>query len=289
MNCAACGKEGGNLNTCNKCKMVKYCNAACKKKHRTKHMKACKKRVAELHDEALFKEHPPPEECPICFLPLPMFANETIFHSCCGKRICSGCTYAMDEEARGRGKIGLCPFCRTPEPTSQEEVKRIKKLMEADNAYAFYVLASYYDRGVKGMPQDYEKANELYLRAGELGCSNACYNLGISYSFHGNGVEVDKKKAKHYYELAAMNGDMNARHNLGCMEGQAGNEHRAHKHFIIAAKAGYKKSLDYVKEGFVNGIVTKEEYANALRAYQSRQDLMKSDMRDKAMAARNGR
>ena len=44
-NCAACGKEGGNLNTCNKCKMVQYCNAACKKKHRSKHKKACEKRL----------------------------------------------------------------------------------------------------------------------------------------------------------------------------------------------------------------------------------------------------
>ena len=50
-NCASCGKEGGNLNTCNKCKMVKYCNAACKKKHRSKHKKACEKRVGELHEK----------------------------------------------------------------------------------------------------------------------------------------------------------------------------------------------------------------------------------------------
>jgi len=33
--CANCGKEGAN-NVCNKCKQVKYCNAACKKKHRSK-------------------------------------------------------------------------------------------------------------------------------------------------------------------------------------------------------------------------------------------------------------
>jgi len=35
--CANCGKEGSSdeiNNTCNKCKQVKYCNAACKKKHR---------------------------------------------------------------------------------------------------------------------------------------------------------------------------------------------------------------------------------------------------------------
>ena len=32
----------------------------------------------------------------------------------------------------------------------------------------------------------------------------------------------------------------------------------------------------------MNGIVTKEEYANTLRAYQKIQDEMKSDQRDKA-------
>jgi len=58
--CANCGKEGNSsdMNTCNKCKMVKYCNAACKKKHRSKHKKACERKVAELHDEKLFKDHP---------------------------------------------------------------------------------------------------------------------------------------------------------------------------------------------------------------------------------------
>ena len=60
------------------------------------------------------------------------------------------------------------------------------------------------------------------------------FNLGNSYNF-GRGVEVDEKKAKHYYELAAMNGDVAARHNLGCDEVDAGNYHRAMKHYIISA------------------------------------------------------
>ena len=46
--CANCGKEGSDLNICNKCQMVKYCNAACKKKHRSKHKKKCERRMAEL-------------------------------------------------------------------------------------------------------------------------------------------------------------------------------------------------------------------------------------------------
>ena len=104
-NCAACGKEGGNLNTCNKCKMVQYCNAACKKKHRSKHKKACERRVAELHDEELFKEHPPRDDCPICFLPLPFGERQATFSPCCGKVICCGCIVAMIKEPRGRGDI----------------------------------------------------------------------------------------------------------------------------------------------------------------------------------------
>ena len=140
-NCASCGKEGGNLNTCNKCNMVKYCNAACKKKHRSKHKKACERRVAELHDEALFKEPPPREECPICFLTLPLDIDQTGFKSCCGKSICCGCIHAMREEAHGRGKDELCAFCRKPTPTSDEEnIERIKKLMEV-NIGAFNVFA----------------------------------------------------------------------------------------------------------------------------------------------------
>ena len=182
----------------------------------------------------------------------------------------------MREEARGRGKIGLCAFCREPKPSSvEEEIKRTKK------PDAFHQLAWYYATGEIGMPQDFAKANELWLRAGELGCAEAYYNLGVAHE-NGRGVEVDKKKAKHFYELAAMNGDVDARYNLGRMEAQAGNIARAYKHYILSAKAGFKMSLDEVKKGYMKGFITKDEYANTLRAYQQRHDEMKSDDRDKA-------
>ena len=155
--------------------------------------------------------------------------------------------------------------------------------MKAGNAYAFFVLGGYYEDGEMGMPQDITKANELYQKAGELGCAKGYCNLGVHY-YIGRGVDVDKKKAKHYYELAAMSGCVQASHNLGYMEKEAGNYHRAIKHFILSARAGCKESLDAVKKGFTNGIVTKDEYANTLRAYQSRQDETKSDARDKAAA-----
>ena len=126
--CANCGKEGnsGEMNTCNRCKMVKYCNAVCKKKHRSKHKKKCDRRVAELHDEQLFKQPPPKyEDCPICFLRMPSFDTGSTYMPCCGKVICSGCFYGnahidLDKQ--------LCVFCRIPSPKSGEEVlKRIKE------------------------------------------------------------------------------------------------------------------------------------------------------------------
>ena len=104
---------------------------------------------------------------------------------------------------------------------------------------------------------------------------------------NGRGVEVDKKKGNHFFELAAMNGCVDARHNLGCTEAEAGNIDRAYKHFILAAKAGDKDSLDKVKKGFMHGIVTKDEYAGTLRAYQERHDETKSDDRDKAAHIRD--
>ena len=243
--CASCGKIGNShdMNVCNKCKEVKYCNAACKKKHRKKHKKACEKRAAELHDEQLFKEV---EECPLCMRPLPNTAEQMTSEPCCGKLICHGCTYAM---VLSGGK-DLCAFCRTPYASSEEEeMKRLKNLMDKGNGWAFAVFGTYYAKGEYGMPQDRSKAVELLLKAGELGFTEAYYNVGNAYSF-GRGVEVDDKMAKHYYELAAMGGNVAARHNLGCMEDEVGNAYRAMKHFMIAARAGDKGSLDAVQCGY---------------------------------------
>ena len=67
-----------------------------------------------------------------------------------------------------------------------------------------------------------------------------------------------------------------ANQRLGCLEGQAGNDQ------LISASAGHTLSLNSVKAGYMDGHVTKDEYANTLRKYQKSQDEMKSEMRDKA-------
>ena len=280
--CANCGEGeecSDDLKACTACNLVKYCNRECQIAHRPQHKKACKKRAAELYDETLFKDPPSPEDCPICFLPLPCAVQVTFF-SCCGKLICNGCLLAVAET----GAKVLCPFCRIPPNNSdEEEVNRVKQLTEKDNACACYQLGTWYANGTNGLPLDHAKAEELYLKAGQLGFAVAYYNLGCAYE-EGTGVDVDTKKAKYYYELAAINGHVMARHNLGNNEGRAGNHQRAMKHLLLAARAGHTKALNTVKGGYMDGFITKEEYANTLREYQKCQDEMKSDARDKALA-----
>ena len=262
--------------------MVAYCNAACKKKHRTKHKKKCEKRIVELHDEKLFKQPPPNEDCPICMLLLPSLDTGYIYSECCGKIICSGCIYAVAIRDK---KEQTCPFCRTPAPdnTDDEIVEQMKKRMEFGDAEAIYNLGCWYYNGRYGLPQDHAKALELLHRAAKLGNAKSYYNIGIAY-MRGDGVERNEKKAVHYWELAAMGGHATARYNLGVFEVQAGNMDRVIKHHMIAAGCGYTVSLDLIKQMFMNGDATKDDYAKALRAYQEYLVEIKSPQRNEAAA-----
>ena len=132
-----------------------------KKKHRSKHKRQCERRVAELHDKALFKEPPPQHgDCPICFIRLPIMGSGRRYMSCCGKTICSGCCHADVYDNLGNIIADeKCPFCRTPDPTTDEEViKRLKKRMEVGDTYAFYMMGNYYDRGEYGLRKNITKA-----------------------------------------------------------------------------------------------------------------------------------
>ena len=280
--CANCGKEGSNLNICNKCKEATYCNASCKKKHRKQHKKKCEIRVAELHDEALFRE-PLPEhgDCPICFLLLPSMASGRRYYECCGKIVCCGCIHAPVYDNQGKIIAGKkCPFCRIPPPTTDKEgAERLEKRMEMGDAYAFGIMGNYYDRGKCGLPQDSAKAIEYWQKAGKL----AYTNIGLAHD-NGDGVERDAKMASHYDELAAMEGNVTARHNLGANEYNAGNYDRALKHFMIAVRGGCPHSVKKIQQMYMDGHVTKDDYANALRSYQAYLNEIKSDQRDKAAA-----
>jgi len=84
-------------------------------------------KAAESDDE-LYKDPPPKEECPICLLPMPYAVNfdsiviNKTYQACCGKLICKGCVLAAKEEVKKGNMKDLCPFCRTPTPSTDEEI-----------------------------------------------------------------------------------------------------------------------------------------------------------------------
>jgi tetratricopeptide (TPR) repeat protein len=279
---------------------VKYCNTICQKKHWATHKKDCKLRAAKLRDEALFKDPPPKEDCPICFIPMPTnliscvplppatlstlpffdFANEheelakepmDEYYPCCGKSICKGCVHSFAQS----GNDDKCPFCNSSrDKTDEEDNEDLMKRAEANDAASICLLANFYQHGHHGLQQDHSKAMELYARAAELGWSKAhCYLAEVC-------DEGDMKKAKFHYEAAAMAGDEEASYNLGVMEAQAGNTERAIKHWTIAASAGCYRSMNnllvYLKKGFVS----RESIDSTLAAYNNSCVEFRSEARD---------
>ena len=290
--CANCGKgeeAGSSLKACTACKLVKYCNRECQIAHRPQHKKECKKRAKELHDEKLFKQPPPKEDCPICMIRLPILESGRMFMACCGKMICIGCIHAPVYDDLGNEVVEKgCAFCRAPVSRSstkdEELIRQFEKRTELNDFYAIYSMGCYYAQGENGLSQNDAKALELFHRAGDLGCADAHFNLGLIYNRGILGVEMNKKKAIHYWELAAMEGHVTARNRLGETEGLTGNKDRALKHFMIAARDGNLRSLENIKTMYKNGYTTKEDYAKALRSYQAYLDEIKSEQRDKAAA-----
>ena len=194
----------------------------------------------KLRDEALFKDPPPKEDCPICFLPMPIkmiccislppatISSVPIYnfaidnkelatksageqYECCGNTICRGCIYSNADA----GNDHKCPFCNSVRggKTEEEKNEELMKRVEANDADSICVLASYYHHGQLGLHQNAEKAKELWTQAAKLGSCQAHYHLGISYYAGG-----DTKKEKFHYEAGAMAGDEMARYNLGSIE-----------------------------------------------------------------------
>ena len=269
--CAACGKGSNDLKTCVACMAVKYCGVICQKAHRPSHKKECKQLAREIFDEALFKQ-PVPEECPICFLPLPLSPVETQYQACCGKIICQGCLHCMLSVESSNCP---CPFCRIPYPPSEKEaLRKLYQRIDIDDPEAYFVLGGQYFCGQKGLKKNKKKALELWQRACELGSLEAHYIVGQFEE--AENVE----KAKYHYEYSAKGGYVMARKSLGFLEMRIGNIDRATKHWLIAASSGSVIALNKIREGFVEGFVTKDEFETVLRAHKDSTDEMKSDQRD---------
>ncbi len=287
--CASCGiaaVDDVKLKNC-ACDLVKYCSDDCQKDHCSKHKKICRKRLAELRDRDLFTQPDGTHwgECPICCLPLSLDPKKSTMMSCCSKSICNGCQYANRMREIEAGLEQRCPYCREPAPENDEEVdKRIMKRIKENNdpVAMTHMAKSHRDEG------DYETSITYLTEVAELGHAEAHNLLSIMYHY-GEGVEKDLKKAIYHMEEGAIGGHPEARHNLGIHEAYNGNFERAKKHWIIAANLGYNGSLKKLMNFYANGCASKEDYAKALRAWQTAVDDTKSAEREKAEEAiKNG-
>eukprot|EP00984_Skeletonema_dohrnii_P023553 scaffold12646_cov146-Skeletonema_dohrnii-CCMP3373.AAC.1 len=283
MFCASCGKsEVDNIKMmdCDACDLVRYCSDECQQEHRPQHGEICKERAAELRDEKLFRQ---PEsshrgDCPICFLPLSLDIHRAISQSCCSKWICDGCFVANQKRELEEKKLqAACPFCRHPLPTTMEEVNKNKmKRVEKNDPVALRHVAKKHCK-----EKDYERAIEYWTKAADLGDVEAHFDLAFMY-WKGKGVEKDEKRGLYHLVEAAIAGHPDARYNLALKEGRSERFDRAVKHFIIAANLGHGGSIQMLKEFYAEGLVSKEDFAAALRAHQAAVDATKSPQRDAA-------
>ena len=218
--------------------------------------------------------------CTICFLPieLPVHSNSMV-NGCCMKRLCKGCILA----AHKRGLNDTCPFCRTSLPRGRNatSLAMIQRRVDKGDADAISLLGDQYYGGLLGLAKDVPRAIELWSEASELGSVDAHCQLGIVY-YRGDGVEEDKPRGVRHLQQAAMKGHVRSRSMLGFVETVNGNYELAVQHYMIAAKMGYEKSLNCIKEMFKEGHATKAQYAEALLGYRDAVEETKSPQREEA-------
>ena len=255
------------------------------------------------------------EDCPICLLPLPHEPSCTNYCINCGKTVCKGCVFGTVEAHMSDGgdaekameKAASCPYCRS-DTTSCDDKNALKALMKRANAgndEAMYLIGSYYFKGKMGLCQDKAEGLKWYRRAVEAGSGkaarnigtlkpdagsgNAAYFLGDCY-WQGDGVEQDHDKAFEYFQTAAELGHVYAFLVTGTMLMQRGEIEEGMLNYRKAAISGMSGDslFNALRNGFRDGIITKDEYAFTLREHQKACNEMKSDGRELYFKLRSG-
>ena len=242
----------------------------------------------ETKDIDLFAPVPEREECPVCLQTLPLREDETLFMTCCGKKVCCGCIIKSKMVDRQNGvpeHKQKCAFCRQPSPTN--EIKALKKLMKKNNPDAFYQMARNYREGKgNGVMQSETKSLEMCIRAAELGHPNAYAVIG-TYYVKGFAMEQNISKALEFYEVGAKKGSLGAHNDLAITHKRCGNIDLYIKHMKLVASAGHQEAMDSLMNAYKEKLLSKEDLTQILRACQASQNEMKSKDRDIYVAARD--
>jgi len=200
--------------------------------------------------------------CPVCLEDWDVNGSVTI-RACCCKYVCTPCNNKLVSASLP------CPLCRTPSPSSNEEIlARFRRKVENDNPAAMRFLGSCYEFSNLGVVKSYKKAARLYQRAADLGDVDAMYNIGVAY-WNGVGVKLDKKKAVKYYRMAADRGIAKAQFNLGICygngDGVAQDYAEAMRYYRLAADQGYSLAEFNLGIMYENGYGVTRDTAEAIR------------------------
>ena len=256
-----------------------------------------KKLEGELEGADLFAPLPPTEDCPICFIPLSRIESNIMYQSCCKKRMCCACYWGSykvikKENAKNAEKeeqemiLHLCPFCREPETTTnEEEVKKLEAQAARNDPNAFMMLTTYHDiLGVSEHTKDELGKVDVWIRAAEIGSANACGCIGNIND--GDSLEDADDRESFFYRMGALRGDVVCRHIIGQVEYDKGNYELSIRHWKIAAEAGSQPSLDELKAIYHSKkpgkeFISKEGMGRVYRLCHSAQEAVWSEEREK--------
>ena len=184
----------------------------------------------ELEGADLFAPLPPTEDCGICLVPLSPVYTETCYQVCCGNTICFACykeneasiNKQNEEKTAGKKVAFTCPFCREPDPTDMEYLRKLQARCLENDHEALAVMGWRYQKGKCGAAKDDLKALDYYIQAVELGSAEACIDIGFYYE-DGTGVAVNEKRSSLFHCIGALRGDIVGRHNVAWPEYKSGN------------------------------------------------------------------
>ncbi len=127
----------------------------------------------------------------------------------------------------------------------QRAAQLFRAAAEADVPEAEYNVAVMYNEGM-GMARDLGQALFWYRKAADAGNANAAFNLGVAYS-SGAGVAQNMDEAARWFRHAAAQGVVNAQYNLALLyergNGVPLSEIEAYAWYAAAASRGDKEAI----------------------------------------------
>lgn len=195
----------------------------------------------ELRDVELFGPPEEREECPICFVPMPLDIDECTLLPCCGKLVCDACFMAAGVAT---SKF-TCAFCRSKPAMEWDATnQQLRSRIESGDAWAMYALGNSYSSGDEGVQMNHIAAMKLWLQAADSGHIEALCSIANKHFQDGFEVKITEDQALKVATAAAKNGSLEGHHLVGGLECKVNDDFdKALKHFVRAATGGYVPSF----------------------------------------------